>query len=97
MNTSPPVSWTAADLRAFLKARAIPYSGYSKAELVSMVEKAIANPEITEITEASDHQTAATTRITISVNGNLTLFQDPLALTSWDADLISLPHLTSAK
>ena len=62
-----------------------------------MVEKAIANPEITEITEASDHQTAATTRRTISVNGNLTLFQDPFALTSWDADLISLPHLISAK
>ena len=61
-----------------------------------MVQKAIANPGITEITHTSDHETAATSRRTISVNENL-LFPDPLAITSWDTDLTSLPHLTSAK
>lgn len=97
MDSLPPQSWTTADLRTFLKTRAITYSGYSKAGLVCMVEKAIANPGITEVTQASDQETAATSRRTISVSGNLLLFPDPLAITAWDANLTSLPHLTSTK
>ena len=40
---------------------------------------------------------ASIARRTISVNGNLLLFPDPLAITAWDTNLTSLPHLTSAK
>ncbi|XP_063859290.1 uncharacterized protein LOC135100387 isoform X2 [Scylla paramamosain] len=97
MDTSPPQSWTTTELRKFLKERAIPYSGYSKAVLVGMVEKAIANPGITEITQPSDVVVAGITRKTVSVNGNVILFPDPRVITSWEKDLTSLPHLTSAK
>ncbi|XP_063860964.1 uncharacterized protein LOC135101233 isoform X3 [Scylla paramamosain] len=36
-DTSPPQSWTTAELRKFLKERAIPYSGYSKAKKAMLV------------------------------------------------------------
>lgn len=50
INSLPPLLFmTAADFRTFLKARAIPYYGYCKAEVDCMVEKAIGNPDTTEI------------------------------------------------
>lgn len=93
INSLLPLSGTAADLRELLKARGT----YSETEVIFMIKKAITNPGITKITQASYHEMAATSRKAISVNRNLLLFPDPLDLTLWDTDLRSLPHLTSVK
>ena len=97
MERLPLSTWTAAKLKRYLKARGIPHSGYSKAVLVSMVEKAVNNPGLTEFIEDNDSDIAAASRRTVDVNGSPRLFPDPLAITSWDTDLTSLPSLTSAK
>ena len=88
--------WTVASLKHFLKARAIPHSGYSKDALVHMVEKAINSPQLTSLTEEDDGEETNIRRRTVEVNGTSITFPDPYTLTGWDTNLITLPPITSA-
>ncbi|MPC77206.1 hypothetical protein E2C01_071654 [Portunus trituberculatus] len=87
--------WTVASLKHYLKARAIPYSGYSKDALALMVEKAINSPQLTSITEEDDGEETNIRRRT--VKGTCITFPDPYTLTGWDTNLFTLPSVTSTQ
>lgn len=85
-----------ADLKQYLKARAVPHSGYTKDALALTVEKAFNNPQLTHITD-DDDGIETTLRRTIELTGKCETFPDPHTLTSWDINLTTLRPVTSAK
>lgn len=87
--------WTVPALQQFLKARSIPYSGYTKKDLASMVETAKNNPGIVEVLEDDDTSEVQEQRRTIEINGKQVTFPDPQSLTTWDTNLLTVPPLTS--
>ena len=74
--------WTVAQLKKYLQGRAIQVSGYYKAALQMMVQKAVRNPDLTEVMEESDNAEVAIKRRKLEINGEVVIFPDPLSLTS---------------
>ena len=96
METFAGEKWTVTRLKAYLKSKGIPCSGYTKSQLVELVKKLMSQPDLAEDIGPNDNEATDIERRTVIVSGQKVICPLPSSLTGWDNDLRTIPYITSA-